>query len=568
MTFPYLVLGAVGTVALAGLFARFSRQWHVAAIGASAGILVLQHFYFQYTSDDAYISYRYARNLSDGIGPVWNNGEHVEGYTNFLWVGILAGLHKLGADIVLSGRWLGFSLGIVAAAGCYVVTRELLGGTPGRVAGFIAAILLASSGAWAMWASAGLEAPLFASCTLAAVFLHIRERPRPSGPVAQGAPSGGWLPLSAIPWAFVGMARADGVLLVAVSGFFKLGDAVLRVRRAPRGQRLRTAAFAMLHVLLWTAVFTAAYAPYFIWRYNYYDWIYPNTYYAKVGGEWNQVDRGVKYVLAFLQESGGWLLLLLPLAIAESAVRRGAALYVLVLAGVWFGYTAYVGGDSLLRYRFLAPVLPLYYSVLAVTAVSVATRLRSAMPRQRYAAEAIASLAFLAAVAVTLHPQVVDAIDTRGERRAVADRSTIGLWMRDNLADDTTVAAIPVGAIGYESRLTVIDMLGITDEHIAHRKLKIGELAAGHEKYDSEYVLDRKPDIILLFDSLTEEPLGEAAYNQLSGIFIPAAIDMVSNERLFEEYDRRAVKVDGKWLNLLVRKDASSVLAETLPGPP
>ena len=74
--------------------------------------------------------------------------------------------------------------------------------------------------------------------------------------------------------------------------------------------------------------------------------------------------------------------------------------------------------------------------------------------------------------------------------------------------------------------------------------------------------------ISLLFDSLTEEPLGEAAYNELSGIFIPAAIDMVSNERLFEEYDRRAVKVDGKWLNLLVRKDASSVLAETLPGPP
>ncbi len=569
MTFPYLVLGAVGTVALAGLFARFTRQWHIAAIGASVGILLLQHFYFHYTSDDAYISYRYARNLSDGIGPVWNNGDHVEGYTNFLWVGILAGLHKLGADIVLSGRWLGFSLSLAAAAGCYAITRELLGGTPGRVAGFGASVLLASSGAWAMWASAGLEAPLFACCTLAAVFLHIRERPRrPISAATADGPEGGWLPFSAIPWALVAMTRADGVLLVGVSGLFKLGDAFFRIRRAPRGQRLRTAAFAMLHVVAWTALFAAIYAPYFIWRYSYYDWLFPNTYYAKVGGEWNQVDRGVKYVLAFLQESGGWLLLLLPLAIAESAVRRGAALYILVLVGVWFGYTAYVGGDSLLRYRFLTPVLPLYYSVLAVTAVSVATRLRSAMPRQRYAAEAIASLAFLAAVAVTLHPQVVDAIDTRGERRAVVDRSTIGLWMRDNLDDDTVVAAIPVGALGYESRLTVIDMLGITDEHIAHRKLKIGELAAGHEKYDSEYVLDRKPDIILLFDGLSAEPLGEDAYNQLSGIFILAAIDMVNNERLFEEYERRTVKVDGQWLNLLVRKDASNVLAETLPGPP
>jgi hypothetical protein len=206
---------------------------------------------------------------------------------------------------------------------------------------------------------------------------------------------------------------------------------------------------------------------------------------------------------------------------------------------------------------------------MAVTAVAVATRLRSAMPRQRVAAEAIASVAVLAAVAVTLHPQVVDAIDIRGERRAVDYRVQVGRWLRDELPADTTVALIPVGAIGYESRLPVLDMLGITDEHIAHRKLKIGGLAAGHEKYDTEYVLDEEPDIILLFDGLTNDPLGEAAYARLSNVFIPAAIDMVNNGRLFEEYDRRVVQVGDKWLNLLVRRGAAAtVRAKTDPAPP
>src|SRR5689334_14244881 len=37
-------------------------------------------------SDDAYISFRYAANLLDGYGLVWNPGERVEGYTNFLWL--------------------------------------------------------------------------------------------------------------------------------------------------------------------------------------------------------------------------------------------------------------------------------------------------------------------------------------------------------------------------------------------------------------------------------------------------------------------------------------------------
>ena len=41
--------------------------------------------------DDAFISFRYARNLLDGHGLVWNPGERVEGYTNFLWTILLAG---------------------------------------------------------------------------------------------------------------------------------------------------------------------------------------------------------------------------------------------------------------------------------------------------------------------------------------------------------------------------------------------------------------------------------------------------------------------------------------------
>jgi len=38
-----------------------------------------------WTSDDAYISFRYARNLVNHLGLVYNAGERVEGYTNFLW---------------------------------------------------------------------------------------------------------------------------------------------------------------------------------------------------------------------------------------------------------------------------------------------------------------------------------------------------------------------------------------------------------------------------------------------------------------------------------------------------
>ena len=57
--------------------------------------------------DDAFISFRYARNLLEGHGLVFNPGERVEGYTNLLWVLELAALW--GAfGLLLSGElvWL------------------------------------------------------------------------------------------------------------------------------------------------------------------------------------------------------------------------------------------------------------------------------------------------------------------------------------------------------------------------------------------------------------------------------------------------------------------------------
>ena len=44
----------------------------------------------RFIQDDAFISFRYAKNLIEGNGLVFNVGERVEGYTNFLWTILLS----------------------------------------------------------------------------------------------------------------------------------------------------------------------------------------------------------------------------------------------------------------------------------------------------------------------------------------------------------------------------------------------------------------------------------------------------------------------------------------------
>ncbi len=56
----------------------------------------LEAYSLRWTTDDAFISFRYARNLVEGHGLVFNPGEYVEGYTNPLWTLWIAGGLRLG----------------------------------------------------------------------------------------------------------------------------------------------------------------------------------------------------------------------------------------------------------------------------------------------------------------------------------------------------------------------------------------------------------------------------------------------------------------------------------------
>jgi len=64
---------------------------------ARTAFIVNGRYYFT-LFDDAMISMRYARNLAEGHGLVWNAGQApVEGYTNLLWTLWMAIVHIAGA---------------------------------------------------------------------------------------------------------------------------------------------------------------------------------------------------------------------------------------------------------------------------------------------------------------------------------------------------------------------------------------------------------------------------------------------------------------------------------------
>jgi tetratricopeptide (TPR) repeat protein len=85
--------------------------------------------------------------------------------------------------------------------------------------------------------------------------------------------------------------------------------------------------------------------------------------------------------------------------------------------------------------------------------------------------------------------------DAEGEAR----RRPIGEYLRRTAPPGTLVAMNPVGIIPYLSGLPTLDQLGLTDAHIARRGHRIvNTVLFAHDRYDADYVLARRPGIIIL----------------------------------------------------------------------
>ena len=416
--------------------------------------------------DDALISFRYAENLAAGHGPVYNVGERVEGYTTFLWVTLLALCNRLGLDTVASARWLG----MVFAAASLIALAGLRRFVPAAAqrGGGAAALLLGSCATFTSFGYSGMEVTLTGFLVLLTVLFHLRleSDPRPR-----------WVTVSGVCCALATMARPENALV-----FLCLLGWHLVVRPAGRHAWLRFA-----------VSYSALYGPYFLWRWIYYGWFLPNTFYAKVGGTWDQVVRGFGY---FTDWTGASLLILAPLiaglfahrAIVERYGRVGVVPLVILVHAT---YVVAVGGDGLGAFRFFSPMMPVVCLYSAICLV--------ALVPQRRRVVAFCALAIAFNVWQMLH-------HPRFRERALGDKTAIhgeitGRWLRDNLDPDMVIATNTAGSIPYYSGLKAIDMLGLNDAHIAHTAIDdMGSGRAGHEKSDGDYVLSRKPDYIL-FDS-------------------------------------------------------------------
>ncbi len=430
----------------------------------------VQQAHYDFEHDDAYISYRYAANWARGLGPVYNSGERVEGYTNFLLVALLATSRRLGLDIVTTSR----TIGTLAAFGLVFLVYHFVSNIlrRGAALALVAAAAVALHAAVAVWARSGLETVPFSLAVLGAHTVFAQERRRAANHWRSGLLFG-----------VVALLRADGFLFAAIA----LGIVLCR---GP--DRRRLASLAAGYLLL--------FGPYYVWRCNYYGYPFPNTYYLKTGGDIFQQLRGLFYSYNFVAPFGGVLQFSLPLLLLLRRDRaRDDARLVLGAGVLGFGaYIVWVGGDYMPMARLFVPLVAPLQILLLESALEASAGMRGlpAIQRRRIRV-ALLTCVVAAGFLPTLNSRRLPA--SAAAHTAAVTRHWImaGKWLRQHVDPAQVMATSPAGAVAYHSGLRIVDILGVTDIHLAHLQVeRMGHGSAGHEKQDFDYILSRRPDLI------------------------------------------------------------------------
>lgn len=456
-----------------------------ATVAPAALAVAVRLFTGPHPIDDAYITFRYARNLADGLGLVYNPGEWVLGTTAPLWALALAAARRLGADdlpaaaTVLAAVCDGGSAAILALMALAFGWRPLGAALVGL--------------AWAVnpmsvaFAAGGMETSLFVFLALLALTLAVSQQPACGAAVAGAAT----------------LVRPESLLIV---GIIVLGS---RHPRTLLAGCVPVAAAALALAAQYGSPVPQSVAAKQVAYLAAPPWTNLATILVQAG-----LPGWSTYLVAVLPSPASLVLGLAGAATLGCAARvalpelrrrqlpwQSFAGFATALA--LFYVLAGVRGGRLFPW-YLVPLIPFQ---LLVAAAALARAARG--PRSQW----------LAGLLVLWQLPAVDVLRPFLPAGAGYGREALYLQVGEDLRrafpPDTVVAAPEIGALGYASGLRILDTVGlVSPAAVGYYPLAADEVVADNA-IPPRLVEDLRPDVVVTLDQFARlSLLRDAAFQQ------------------------------------------------------
>jgi len=501
-----------------------------------AAVFIIHSLYLSVIAEDAFISFRFAKNLATGNGLVWNAGETpVEGYTNFLWVLISSIILFAGLNLLISSQVIGLFASIILLIYLYIFCKKILGFD--KYTSILPSLFLAFSGPFATWATSGMETNFFTLFVFASFYhLIFYWKYQKTGSMI--------FSLFLIMIATLTRPEGFGIFLILTS--FHLYHQF----KEPKFNGIRNSIIIILIFYILPILI------YFIWRFTYFGYILPLTFYAKTGGTVYQWLRGLKYLFFF---SFHFLVPLVPIVLlylfikidriklseifktkkSTTEINIFSFKLCTILCLFYTFYIIIVGGDYMAMYRFFVPILPFIYLLIGMVLNSIINYSFNTK-KQKFLFAVIILLTLGGTVLQSTPLEKIlfakPSITHGGYQGVLTERwntnrlTLIGhFFNKYKNSEEESLAADAIGAISFYSNMKIYGLHGLDDPYIARKETKnIGKGFPGHEKFALIYILSKQPNYFMFSREITEEPLSYPIYSEEVNKVLQSEYNVVS----------------------------------------
>jgi arabinofuranosyltransferase len=427
---------------------------YIIGIAMSLFFVILISLYYNFVLDDAYIIYRYAKNLAHNKGLVWNVSEDpVEGYTSFLWVILNSLAIRFHLSPAIFSKIVS-SLSALAIIWILVFISKNANWWLEII--FIGAIALCPF--FAFLAMQGMETIFVALLLLIAALLSIVIISRPSKK---------------------NIFYIYGIMLLCFltrpdTAIFSFGLLVGLIIMF-----LLNRDYKIIRVfLLIGIIFVIIGSIYMIWRISYFGYFFPNTFYIKVAVSGKIIkSKGIRYVKIFINDAFLPHLFLIAFLMGRKFVKEKILKTMPIFLGCTF-FILYLFTIKPIQGffgRFIFPIYPAF--LLAILYYFSSLNPKLFVIRRKWLALAVVMLFSLFTLRHIPSTLVVKKLRTQ------CDRVLVGKKLA---ALNGTMLVSESGALPYYSDWKAVDIDGLNSEEIAHKGLS------------AEILNKLSPDLIIL----------------------------------------------------------------------
>ena len=465
--------------------------------------------------DDAYITFRYARNLAAGNGLVFNAGEMVLGTTTPLFTSLLAGLSLLfrTEDLPRLAWLLNALLDAVGVALAYWRGSKVLKKREPTTVALGAAFLWAIAPFSVTFAIGGLETSLVITILLASFALYLDGRDN-------------W---TAVALALGVLARPD-VLIAATLVFGAMGLRWISAAAAS-GQRSRLREIMARFPIQPAILFVGILLPWIIFATLTYGSPLPHSVAAKTVAYHLPPEAALVRLLqhfatpfhGHLILGSQWIAVGLITFIALYSigalhlVRTNQRAWPAVLFPIFYA-TIYAIANPLIFRWYLSPPLTFYFLGILSGILALSDGVVLALGRRLVGEEwsarfgrsgrwAVIIFVMLALVSLgnawTLHPPGPP--DRLAPRMAWIELETLYQQVAKDLQDELAssggqLAAGDIGALGWTTGAPILDLVGLVSPQAKAYYPLPDEAYVANYAVSTDYVLDEQPEFIVILE--------------------------------------------------------------------